>query len=63
MIRIFICSKYSQSIWVYLKGPNIIFLKRNEPPRDKTNKVACAPSEDSYEPEHSLISLHCVFYG
>ena len=25
---------------------------RNEPPRDKTNKVACAPSEDSDQPGH-----------
>ena len=32
-----------------------------EPPHDKTNKVACAPSEDSDQPGHppSLISLHC----
>ena len=29
-----------------------------EPPRDKTNKMACAPSEDSDQP--SLISLHCL---
>ena len=33
----------------------------NEPPHDKTNKIACAPSEDSDQPGHppSLISLHC----
>ena len=32
-----------------------------EPPQDKTNKLACAPSEDSDQPGHlpSLISLHC----
>ena len=32
-----------------------------EPPRDKTNKMECAPSEDSDQPWHppSLISLRC----
>ena len=32
-----------------------------EPQHDKTNKVACAPSEDSDQPGHppSLISLCC----
>ena len=34
----------------------------NEPHRDKTNKMACAPSEDSDQPGHppSLISLRCL---
>ena len=33
----------------------------NEPPHDKTNKMACAPREDSDQPGHppSLISLRC----
>ena len=33
-----------------------------EPPHDKTNKVACAPSEDSDQPGHppSLISVFAV---
>ena len=33
----------------------------NEPPHDKTNKMACAPNEDSDQPGHqpSLISLRC----
>ena len=33
----------------------------NEPPHDKTNKVACAPSKNSDQPGHppSLISLRC----
>ena len=33
----------------------------NEPPHDKTNKMTCAPSEDSDQPGHlpSLISLRC----
>ena len=33
----------------------------NEPPHDKTNKMACVPSEDSDQPGHppSLISLCC----
>ena len=29
----------------------------SEPPRDKTNKMACAPSEDSYQPVWSESSL------
>ena len=35
--------------------------KWNEPPHDKTNKMACAPREDSDQPGHlpSLISLRC----
>ena len=37
----------------------------NEPPHDKTNKMACAPSEDSDQPGHlpSLISLRCPHEG
>ena len=33
----------------------------HEPPHDKTNKMAIAPSEDTDQPMHppSLISLHC----
>ena len=33
-----------------------------EPPRDKTNKMACAPSEDSDQPGHppSLIRVFAV---
>ena len=27
--------------------------EKYEPPRDKTNTIACAPSEDSDQPEHS----------
>ena len=36
-----------------------------EPPRDKTNKMICAPSEDSDQPGHlpSLISLRCALKG
>ena len=32
-----------------------------EPHHDKTNKMECAPSEDSDQPGHppSLMSLHC----
>ena len=35
---------------------------KNEPPFDKTNKVACAPSEDSDQPGHppSLIRVFAV---
>ena len=34
----------------------------NETFHDKTNKMACAPSDDSDQPGHppSLISLHCL---
>ena len=37
----------------------------SEPPHDKTNKMACAPSEDSDQPGHppSLISLRCPHEG
>ena len=37
-------------------------LKRNEPPHDKTNKMACAPGEDSDQPGHppSLIRVFVV---
>ena len=33
-----------------------------EPPHDKTNKMTCAPSEDSYQPGHppSLIKVSAV---
>ena len=36
--------------------------KKNEPPHDKTNKMACAPSEDSDQPGHlpSLIKDFAV---
>ena len=36
-------------------------LKKNKSPYDDTNKVACAPSEDSDQPGHptSLIRVHC----
>ena len=39
--------------------------KINEPHRDKTNEIACAPSEDSDQPGHppSLISLRCALNG
>ena len=34
-----------------------------EPPYDKTNKMSCAPSEDSDQPGHppSLTSLRCPY--
>ena len=43
-----------------LCGPSIY-----EPAHDKTNKMACAPSEDSDQPGHppSLISLRCALSG
>ena len=38
------------------------YLLQNEPPHDKTNKMACEPSEDSDQPEHppSLIRFFAV---
>ena len=41
---------------------NINVLAMYEPSHDKTNKMTCAPSEDSDQPGHppSLISLHCL---
>ena len=44
----------------YLTAPNIGSL--HEPPREKANKMACAPSEDSYQPGHppSLIRVFAV---
>ena len=44
-----ICDKTSFSVWF-------------EPPHDKTNKMICAPSEDSDQPGHlpSLISVFAV---
>ena len=40
----------------------ISFLATNEPPHDKTNKMACAPSEDSDRPRHppSLVRVFTV---
>ena len=37
-------------------------VKQNEPHRDKTNEMACAPSEDSDQPGHppSLIRVFAV---
>ena len=37
-------------------------LKRNEPHRDKTNEMVCAPSEDSDQPGHlpNLIRVFAV---
>ena len=50
----------------YLGGLGLDFvtpgLKSDEPPHDKTNKVACAPSEYSEQPGHatSLIRIFAV---
>ena len=44
---------------------SVALLVTNEPPHDKTNKVACVPSEDSDLPGHppSLISLRSALNG
>ena len=46
--------------WVYILNKNKQIT--TEPPHDKTNKMACAPSEDSDQPWHpsSPISLRCL---
>ena len=43
-------------------GRSMLWKKLNEPPHDKTNNVACAPSEDSDQPGHppSLIRVFAV---
>ena len=40
----------------------MIFMVTHEPPHDKANKMACAPSEDSDQPGHSpsLIGVFVV---
>ena len=42
--------------------PAMFLLNTFEPPRDKTNKMACAPSNDSDQPGHppSLIRVFAV---
>ena len=54
----------SDLIWVYTVCPcrNNGTLDINEPHRDKSNKMACAPSEDSDQPGHppSLIRVFTV---
>ena len=54
----------------FLLSPRILYssqhilwaLQRNEPPHDKTNKMACSSSEDSDQPGHppSLIRVFTV---
>ena len=48
-----------QKVAVMLKNGQKV---RYEPPDDKTNKMACAPSADSDHPGHlpSLISHRCL---
>ena len=58
--RTFILSQYTRSvIFFMLKMSN---MNINEPLHDKTNKMACAPSEDSDQPGHlpSLIRVFAV---
>ena len=49
-------------VYVLLKSNKPGYLKKNEPPHDKTNKVACAPSKDSDQPGRmpSLIRVFTV---
>ena len=53
---------FSQSLHFYKTFHISIF----EPPHDKTNKIACAPSEDRSDepgPPPNLISLRCPHEG
>ena len=45
-----------------MAGALALLWQVTEPSHDKTNKMACAPSEDSDQPGHrpSLISLRCL---
>ena len=46
-------------------GTNLLSIPTYEPPPDKTNKMACVPSEDSDQPGHPprLISLRYALNG
>ena len=46
----------------WTSGTRSIWTHTNKPPHDKTNKMACAPSEDSNQPGHlpSLIRVFAV---
>ena len=48
---------------LYLIYPNTATtINENEPPHDKTNKIACVPSQDLDQPghPHSLISVFAM---
>ena len=51
---------YCDSEDIFSRANNSMLYSENEPPFDKTNKVACAPSEDSDQPGYPL-SLIRVF--
>ena len=57
-------SQVSQHICTYLPGPSLFAHTTHDPelPHDKTNEMACVPSEDSDQPGHppSLISVFTV---
>ena len=63
MGRIFLYAKNTHEIFLYYLDTLLsaaMFLL-NEPVHDKTNKMACASSEDSDQPGHppGLINLRC----
>ena len=47
---------------IVVYSATMALMKINEPPRDKTNKMACVPNEDSDQPGHppSLIRVFAV---
>ena len=48
--------------WMFTQKTTFALYSYNEPPHDKTNKMTCAPSEDSDQPGHppSLIRVFAV---
>ena len=61
MSYVFINNHVLKTVLVTLL-PDFYSLSKFEPHRDKTNKMACAPSEDSDQPghPHSLIRVFAV---
>ena len=53
-----ICSKtkYIHTSYIPLYRPVPYATLPNEPPHDRTNKIPCAPSEDSDQPGHLLLA-------
>ena len=53
---------FAQPSYTVFKPTFFVGTVRNEPPHDKTNKMACSPSEDSDQPGHppSLIRVFTV---
>ena len=59
---LFICCLAWEECASLFAGPLLVWPHANEPAHDKTNKMTCAPSEDSDQPGHpsSLIRVFAV---